>query len=122
MIPGPLLESVHRPAWAYSSELVGRPVADASFSFAPALAAEKTPITFTASFLPANATQPVTYTWTFGDGSAPIVSTHATMSHTFANTGNYTVVLTTTNGYGSPVVSNAAVTVAYRVFLPMVYK
>ena len=55
--------------------VVYRPLVSTSFSFAPALPAQGAVVDFTASFAPANATQPVTYTWDFGDGSAPVVTT-----------------------------------------------
>ena len=54
------------------------------------------PITFTGS-TNADATQPVDYLWTFGDGSS---APGMTATHTFASTGTYEVGLTATNGNG----------------------
>lgn len=50
-------------------------------------------------------TPPTQYTWDFGDGTP--VSTEQSPKHTYGKTGNYTVILTTTNGectYSLPVV------------------
>jgi len=55
-----------------------------------------TPITFTGSTND-NATQPVNYLWTFGDGSS---AQGMTASHTFARAGDYEVGLTASNGNG----------------------
>lgn len=73
------------------------PIADFSFS---SLNCEKSPITFTD-----NSSTPVgtltTWTWDFGDGTAPVVrNSAAAFTHTFATTGTYNVHLrvTTSNG------------------------
>jgi PKD repeat protein len=58
---------------------------------------------FTGVYEPAWATQPVTYTWEFDDGSDPVVTTAAALVHPFSVAGTYVVRLTTTNGYGDPV-------------------
>ena len=55
-----------------------------------------TPVTFTASHNE-NATAPVMYTWTFGDGST---SQGMTTTHTFDRAGDYTVGVRATNGNG----------------------
>jgi len=62
---------------------------------------------FTATFSPADATLPLTYTWNFGTGA---VNGPATMAHTFAAAGTHTVVLTVANPCGQ-VVHTAPVTV-----------
>jgi len=54
------------------------------------------PVTFTASHN-ADATSPVNYLWTFGDGSS---AEGMTASHTFDRAGDYTVGVTATNGNG----------------------
>lgn len=41
----------------------------------------------------------VTYQWNYGDGSP--LGSGATTSHTYANVGNYTAIVTATNGAGS---------------------
>ncbi|MEM9990798.1 MAG: PKD domain-containing protein [Bacteroidota bacterium] len=49
-----------------------------------------------------NANHPTeTYEWDFGDGSAPIVGTMATPSHTYAAVGTYTVTLKAMNDCGN---------------------
>jgi len=42
----------------------------------------------------------VSYVWTFGDGSAPVTSTTAVVTHTYSVPGAYTVVLTVSDGLG----------------------
>jgi hypothetical protein len=42
-----------------------------------------------------------TYTWDFGDGSAPVTSTSPTLEHTFVMGGTFVVKLTATNSTGS---------------------
>jgi len=55
-----------------------------------------TPITFTASHIE-GATEPVLYSWTFGDGSS---AQGMTATHTFDRSGDYTVGVRATNGNG----------------------
>lgn len=62
------------------------PTADASFT--------QTNGSFTVQFLN-NSTNATSYTWNFGDGNT---STSANPSHTYATGGDFTVVLTATNG------------------------
>ena len=58
-----------------------------------------------ASFDPSASTDPegviAKYSWNFGDDSPPVdTGTSSAVTHTYADRGNYTVTLTTTNGYG----------------------
>ncbi len=84
----------------------GRPITDVTLTkTAPAQPQENDVVSFLAAILPANATQPVTYTWNFGDGSPTEqvtlnANSHA-ISHTFTTVGNYTVTVTADNGYSS---------------------
>ncbi|MDA0684516.1 MAG: PKD domain-containing protein [Bacteroidetes bacterium] len=55
-----------------------------------------TPVTFTASHND-NATMPVDYLWTFGDGSS---AEGMTATHTFTRAGDYTVGVSASNGSG----------------------
>lgn len=41
------------------------------------------------------------YTWDFGDGSAPVTTTSASISHTYAKSAAYTVTLTVVNDAGT---------------------
>jgi glucose/arabinose dehydrogenase/PKD repeat protein len=63
--------------------------------------------------------QPVTYRWDFGDGTT---STQANPSHTYANSGRYTVRLTTSDGtletVSEPVVVTAGSPPAPRILTP----
>jgi PKD repeat protein len=72
--------------------------------------APATPVTgdevgFEAQITPANATQPIIYTWDFGDGSLITTTTTSTISHTYTTVGNFTVVVTASHVGGS--VSNS---------------
>ena len=75
------------------SEIPCLPVAGATFVSDNPVEVGQT-VHFTASFSPADATTPITYTWDFGNG--PEASNHV-VSHTFAVTGTYPVTLTLTN-------------------------
>jgi PKD repeat protein len=54
----------------------------------------------TANFTDTSASTPTSWLWDFGDG-AEVTSTEQNPSHTYANSGTYTVCLTATNGSGS---------------------
>ena len=51
----------------------------------------------------------LSYTWSFGDGSKPMIG--AQVSHTYATAGTYTATLTVTDGKGGSAASTAQVTV-----------
>lgn len=53
--------------------------------------------TFTATVNEAEATQPITYSWDFGDGTT---GTGVAVTHSYAQAGTYTVTFTATNGNG----------------------
>jgi len=53
-----------------------------------------------------------TYTWNFGDGTAPVTGSPYYVSHTYATIGSYTVTFTATNSVGSSTAS-ATVNTAY---------
>jgi hypothetical protein len=74
-----------------------------------------------ARFLPIP-TPPITYTWSFGDGSSFVVDPAVT--HTYALPGAYTVTLTATNACGEAVAAHRVVVVAeeWRVYLPLIVK
>ena len=62
-------------------------------------------ITFTDSSTAPNSTL-AKWTWDFGDGSATrVVSTNATQTHTYANTGPYNITLTVENAVGCKSIS-----------------
>lgn len=68
----------------------------AAFSITPGIAGSAT--SFDASASDTNpAGGALTYTWTFGDGSAPSSTTTAMTTHTYANPGVYDVTLTVTD-------------------------
>jgi len=65
-------------------------------AWSPAQPVIRETVTFTATTTPVNATQPVTYTWDFGDGQDATVSTVA-VQHTYAVSGTLTVGVTAIN-------------------------
>ena len=90
------------------------------FVYAPPDPVVNSAVVFTASVTPANATAPLTYAWTFGDGGTATVQT-PTIEHTFTTSGSRTVRVTVTNGCTSPgIAGQKALSIAsYRVYLPL---
>lgn len=66
---------------------------------------------FDAAFVAATeafGTETLSYTWHFGDGSAPLVTTAPSAAHTYANPGHYTVSLYVTGGTSTASVTYAS--------------
>jgi len=76
------------------------PVQDPAFSWLPTTPAVGQVVTFTGS---ASGTAPITYTWGFGDAT---FGTGAVVTHTYAATGIYVVVLTASNPCSAQVVTH----------------
>jgi PKD repeat protein len=77
-------------------------------------------VTFTAS---ASGTQPLTFTWDFGDGGALSMVQGDVITHTYTQAGTYTVTLTVVNGCGVETISYLiTVKTSWSVFLPVVSK
>jgi PKD repeat protein len=89
------------------------PVQDAAFSWQPTTPAIGEAVTFTSS---ATGTTPITFTWDFGDTNT---GTGAIISHTYAATGTYVVVMTATNACGQQVVSHTLTVVEVPVCTPV---
>jgi PKD repeat protein len=81
------------------------PVHGAAFNWFPVTPAVDEVVTFQGS---AAGTEPIAYEWDFGDGNG---SAGATVTHTYAATGTYTVMMTASNGCGLEVVSEAVTVV-----------
>jgi serine protease AprX len=96
------------------------PVADPSFSWAPIIPTVEHPITFTAV---ATGTEPISFTWAFGDGE---VGSGAMVTHTYAASDTYTVVLSAANECGGQTIDQELTVVAeagyYRIYLPIVVR
>jgi len=52
--------------------------------------------------------QTLTYTWKFGDGTAPVTTTSPTIAHTYAATGTFNVTLTVSDGIASSTATTTA--------------
>ncbi|MBN1878168.1 MAG: tandem-95 repeat protein [Anaerolineae bacterium] len=91
---------------------VRQAVTETAFTFGPGNLANDWEVSFAGTYLPVSASIPMTYNWDFGDGDS-IITTSATLTHVFPLDidGTYTVVLTTTNGYGDAVSASHIVTV-----------
>ncbi|MBN1248224.1 MAG: DUF11 domain-containing protein, partial [Anaerolineae bacterium] len=99
------------------------PLASADFTFAPEHPLINTAVAFNATTAPLNATGPITYSWTFGDGQTATVTTPA-VQHTYASDGAKSVMLTAYN-LCTPegVTATDTVTVKlYEVYLPLVMR
>jgi len=89
-------------------------VASVSFVHVPPTPIEGDPVDLAVNFSPDTASQPITYTWNFGDGSSLLTTTLANVQHTFAAWGDYDVEVTADNGYGSPASYSNTVTIDGR--------
>jgi uncharacterized repeat protein (TIGR01451 family) len=90
-----------------------------AYTWTPALPIAGQAVTFTAS---ASGTAPFTFTWDFGDSDT---ATGATVQHTYANAGAYTVSLAAANACSQEEVAAALAVVAppaYRIYLPLVVR
>jgi PKD repeat protein len=88
-------------------------VRDAAFSWQPTTPAIGQMVTFTGS---ADGTPPITYTWQLDVGSW---KEGAVVTHTYAATGTYVVVMTATNECGQEVVSHTLIVVEVPVCTPV---
>ena len=85
------------------------------FSWIPIIPTPGELVTFTGV---ASGTQPITYTWAFGDGENGFGQL---VTHSFTDTGSFTVTLTVDNCAGIPVIKEYVVTIApliRNIFLP----
>lgn len=95
------------------------PVQGVAFTYSPPDPTVETTLTFTGTEV--SGTQPITYTWSFGDGAT---AQGATVTHTFTLPASYTVRLTATNCWGvtDTVSQTVAVAGVYRRYLPLILK
>jgi PKD repeat protein len=78
------------------------PVTGVTFVYAPSNPVIQSPVVFTATHVPSDAAQTVTYAWDLGDGSS---GSGQTVSHTYPLSDTYTVIVTATNCSGAGVVT-----------------
>jgi PKD repeat protein len=107
------LETANNYGIAYHNQVVEVKEAVASVSFVhdPDMPMAEEAVAFSASFAPDTASQPITYTWDFGDEGGPVITTNPNVEHMYGAEGDFTVVVTATNGYGSPVTYSDTITV-----------
>ncbi len=93
-------------------------VQQTGFSWTPLTPTAGLAVTFTAS---ASGTAPITFTWDWGDG---ITGSGAIASHTYTETGAYTVSLVAANACGQELVARVLVVrpSGYRIYLPVVLR
>ncbi len=89
-------------------------VSDVTFTYEPSTPLEGDTVDFFANFVPDTASQPINYTWDFGDGSDPVITTLPNVGHTFNATGVYSVEIAAYNGYGTPAVYSRTITIDGR--------
>jgi len=102
-------------------------VSSADFSYSPHDPLEGDVVTFTG--LVAAGTLPIAYTWNFGDGvqvvQSDVMTTTSVVTHTYAEAGSYSVVMTATNACGTAASRPKVVAVdsaSYDVYLPVVLR
>jgi PKD repeat protein len=86
------------------------------FSWTPITPTVGELVTFTGV---ASGTQPITYTWDFGDGDS---GSGAVFAHSFTDTGTFTVTLTVDNCAGIPVIKEYVIMVTpatWEIYLPI---
>ncbi len=81
------------------------PVADVQLAYTPTILLAGQPITFTGS---ASGTAPLYYSWAWGDDTT---GSGATVQHTYADEGDYTVTLTISNGCSPDVFTSTLLSV-----------
>jgi uncharacterized membrane protein len=90
------------------------PVTSVGFGWLPANPEPGDLVTFTATYTPSYATQPITYTWDISGTSYTVNPVY----HTFLYSDTYTVFVTATNPCGGPVVMSHTVVVSGTPFAP----
>ncbi|MDM8530406.1 PKD domain-containing protein [Anaerolineales bacterium HSG25] len=93
----------------------GRAIDKLTLSYEPSFVFDGDRVDFVAIANPYNASKPLTYTWNFGDGTDPVVTTTSTiMDKTFAEFGTYNVEVTVSNGYGSDIKVSKTIVVEFN--------
>ena len=105
---------------ADTTTVICRPVTGASFVFAPSPVQINESVTFTGTV--AAGQPPITYRWSFGDGTAE--QSGNPIAHTYTVSDTYTVVMTASNACPSTAVATRLIAVSSdtSVFLPLVLR
>jgi PKD repeat protein len=100
------------------------PLTGVTFVYDPASPLIHSAVTFTATTTPVDASTPIEYLWTFGDGLTTTL-TSAVVQHTYHVSGTQMVSVTARNACTPGGVSSATQPIdvkPYRTFLPLVMK
>ena len=112
-------EHLYITGWGAAGGKIWKRTVTADFIASPTIGSPGTTVTFTNL----SGGDVVTTTWNFGDGSAPLVSNAATVTHTYTAPGVYTVTLTVEDGVDTDVRTRARyIQIAHRIFLPLVLR
>ncbi len=93
------------------------PVSGVSFVFAPNSPLVGQTVAFTGTA--AQGSEPISYSWTFGDGQSGIGQN---VQHSYGAPGNRTVTLTAANACSSAPSQQVITVQGYRIYLPIVFK
>jgi len=100
-------------------------ISDLAFVYSPAAPRIGQTVTFTGTVSP-DSTTPISYTWSFGDGSAPVEQSGGTttvVTHTFTSDGTYSVTLAASNACSAATPYQQMVFVdRYHIYLPLVLR
>jgi PKD repeat protein len=86
-----------KDVFAEGAVQVEEPISGVTFTYASPIT-YGLPVEFVAEAFPADASEPITYTWDFGDGHTSM-TTDPTVMHRFWTTGSHTIEVTATNAY-----------------------
>jgi uncharacterized repeat protein (TIGR01451 family) len=100
------------------------PLTAVTFEYAPTNPVILSPVVYTATTLPVDATTPITFTWDFGDGIT-MTTTSTVVPHTFTISGTRTVQVTAYNlCTPAGVISDPSIieVAPIRIFLPLILR
>jgi len=116
-VPGVQVEQGMTTTQDFALLAACEPIAGLAFSWEPVEPVAGQEITFSAT---ATGTAPLSYAWAFGDGTT---GSGATVEHTYADSGLYSVVVTATNACDTQTLQHdITVEGPYMVYLPVIFK
>ncbi len=96
---------------------------DVAFAYAPSSPVVQSPVEYTATHSPLDATAPISYTWDFGDGTTASGAA-ASVEHVYTDSGTYDVQVTAYNPCTPEGVtySERVIVAPRQIFLPLVVR